>query len=445
MFRCGRISSLKAAILATTLLACPCAVSAQRGAAGGHAGGGTATGGGLATVGRSTGVDAKDDLKDFHETLAVQATSEQIIAYAAMLKTTDAVIAELRPFLEPPGKRNSVSEAASRAAPLAQTPLAQTFLTQAIEKARAENKKFLDGFSDDQKSGLKEIIKRLIKDDSDLAQPARDLSERFADPKAADQTIATAAQSLDHALADFRSRQLDLGAEMSIGAERSQDSAFNLAPVKNSINFAKRPIVVTTSGVVSRASAEDAQNVFTLELTADLSDFQQHITEVLRAQLNQANRCGERIEVLSASLEPSTPASRMLVQLHYERWACMGGEVNEMAEGNGTVEIRLTPSIREDGKLALAAAIGRVEAEGLLGDQLRSGSLGETVRAKVTGALLSALTGSDFKAILPPAAEDYATLRHAEFQGNGSIRLVVVLDGEIRIPRDKTPATWQSP
>ncbi len=444
MFR-RSISSLKAAILATALLASPCSVSAQRGAAGGHAGGGTATGGGLATVGRSTGVDAKDDLKDFHATLAVQATSEQIIAYAAMLKTTDAAIAELRPFLEPPVKHNAASETTGRAAPLTQTPLAQTPLTQAIEKARSENKKFLDGFSDDQKSGLKEITKRLIKDDSDLAQPARDLSERLADPKAADQAIATAAQSLDHALAAFRAQQLDLGEEMSIGGERRQDSAFNLAPVKNSVNFTNRSIVVTTSGVVSKAMEEGGQSVFALELTADLSDLQQHITEVLRAQLNQAPRCGERIEVLSATLEPSTPASTMLVQLHYERWACLGREVNEMAEGNGTVEIKLTPSVRDDGKLALAAEIGRVDADGRLGDLLRSGSLGETVRAKVTGALHSALTGSDFKAILPPVAEDYTTLRHAEFQGNGSIRLVVVLDGEIRIPRDKTPATWQRP
>ena len=85
--------------------------------------------------------------------MAAQATGSQIVAYAAMIKSTEAANAELKAFLEQLGKSGGAFELASRSATL----------DQAIETARTENKKFLDGFSDTQKSGLKEITKRLTK------------------------------------------------------------------------------------------------------------------------------------------------------------------------------------------------------------------------------------------------------------------------------------------
>ena len=79
---------------------------------------------------------------------------------------------------------------------------------------------------------------------------------------------------------------------MGIGAGKNgQDSAFNLPPVKNSVNFANQPIAITTSGVISKGAAEGGQNIFKLELTADLSDLQQNITEVLRTELDKDYRC----------------------------------------------------------------------------------------------------------------------------------------------------------
>src|SRR6202044_1826286 len=141
MFREERfISGIATLVLGGALLACPCAMLAQRG--GGHAGGGSAGGGGLSSTGKATGVDVKDDLKDFHDALAVQATSQQMVEYAAMIKSTEAAAAELKNFLDQYGK-SSVAELASRSATLEQT----------IETARTENKKFLEGFSDRQKSG----------------------------------------------------------------------------------------------------------------------------------------------------------------------------------------------------------------------------------------------------------------------------------------------------
>jgi hypothetical protein len=423
------ISDLSVVVLGAAVLVYPCAMLAQRGAGGGHTGGGVAGGEGLSGVGKPTGVDAKDDLRDFHEVMAVQATSQQVIAYDLMLKSTAAASTQLQAFREQLGKENQGSELASRG----------LTLNQALEKARTQNKAFLEGFSEPQKSGLKEISKRLIKADSDLAQQANALDQQVREAKAPGPQIATSAQSLDHALTSFQSEQLDLGAEMSIGAAKNgQDSAFNLPPVKNSVDFEHQPISITTSGVISKGVAAGGQNTFKLELIADLSDLQQNITEVLHTQLDKAERCGERIAIQSATLTPLEPKSLVVVRLHYERWACFGREANEMAEGNGTIEVKLTPSVAEDGALRLTPEIGRVEAEGLIGELLRSGSLGDTLRDKITESLLSTVRkGGDFNATLPPAARGNATLHRAQFQGTGSGKLLVVLDGVILVSNDQ--------
>jgi len=105
MIRRDISSRLSTIILGTALLAYPCEVFAQHGGGGGHVGGGAAGGGGLSGGNRASGVDQKDDLKDFHQVLAVQATSEQIIAYVAMLKSTATASTELQGFAGQLGKR----------------------------------------------------------------------------------------------------------------------------------------------------------------------------------------------------------------------------------------------------------------------------------------------------------------------------------------------------
>jgi hypothetical protein len=109
-----------------------------------------------------------------------------------------------------------------------------------------------------------------------------------------------------------------------------------------------------------------------------------------------------------------------------------------MVEGNGTVEVKLIPSVAENGALRVTPEIGRVDAEGLIGELLRSGSLGETLRDKIAESLLSAVRqGGDFNATLPPSARGNATFRRARFQGTGSGRLLAVLDGEIRVSNER--------
>jgi hypothetical protein len=437
IFRRGSLTSVvKTVLLGAALLAYPCALLAQHG--GGSPGGGglagSAGGSGLSgPAGRATGVSEKDELKDYREVLAVQATSQQVVQFAAMAKISEAASSELRSFQEQLGKENGGSGLAGRGAAL----------DQALEKARAENRKFLDGLSDRQKSGLKEVIKRLAKVDSDLEQQTKALDQGLVDPKEVGQQIAGSAENLDRALTSFRSQQADLGHEMSIGAANSgQDFAFHLAPVKSSINFRNQPLVITTSGVISPGVAEGGQNTFKLELAADLSDLQDNMTAVLAAQLNKAETCGERIGIRNAALSPRDPAASVVVQLHYERWACFGRDtVNEMAEGNGTIEMKLTAAVGEDGALRLVPEVVRIDAEGLIGELLRSGSLGDAVRDAVAQSVQSTVRqGGDFKVNLPAAAQGHAMLRHAQFEGTGAGRVIAVLDGEIRVSNEKATA-----
>jgi hypothetical protein len=418
--------------LIAALLASPGATLAQRGAGGGHTGGGTAGGGGLSGGGIATGLSEKDDLKDFHLALAVQATSPQIVAYNLMIKSSDAANTALQTFVEHLSNQNGGSDAAALAAPL----------SQSIATARTENKKFLDALSEQQKSGLKEIIKRLTKADSDLEQQARPLTLVTGDTKAVAPPIAVSAQNLGVALTSFRSQQFTLGEEMSIGnSNRGQDS-FELPMVRNTVAFASQSVAITTSGELTKNSSQDGQNTFKLELTADLSDLQQNLTDILRAQLDKSEPCGERIAIQSATLTPRVQVSVVAVQLHFERWSCPGREMmNEMVEGNGTIEVKLTPEVADDGSLRLLPEIGRVTGEGVVGESLRSGSLGESLRDKITESILSVLRqGDDFKTTLPAAAQGSATLQQAQFQGTGSGRLLFVLEGEIRVSNDKATA-----
>ena len=199
---------VKPVLAVIALLACSSALFAQRG--GGRVGGGLAGGTGLSQGNHASGIDEKDDLKDFHEVLAVQATSQQIIDYVAMLKSTTAASEELQGLVAQLNKENNAPETGSRSKTLA----------QAIEKARSENKKFLEGFSDAQKSGLKEITKRLDKTDSELAQQAKAL-DQATEAKAAGPQMTSSAQGLEHALTNFQHAQLDLGEEMSIAIANS--------------------------------------------------------------------------------------------------------------------------------------------------------------------------------------------------------------------------------
>jgi hypothetical protein len=424
-------------VLGATLLICPSGAFAQHGGGGGHMGGATAGGGGLSGgSGTGAGVDTKDDLRTFHEIMAVQASKEQIAAYATVLQSTASAESALKALQEQAGKPNDPASLAG---------LDKTF-ADAMEGARTLSKKFLEGFSEPQKNGLKEVTKRLVKTDSEVGQQTKAV-DQVVEANAGGPQITTFAQNLERALTSFERAQVDLGEEMSIpDATIRQEFTFNLTPVKNSVTVSNRAFDITTSGVISKGkSGQDGQNTFAVSLSENLSDLQLNIADLLRSQLNKSERCGEQIAIQTAQLTPQSAVGLVVMQLHYERWSCgtMFGHdsANEIAEGNGTMEVKLAPTVAEDGTLQLTARIGRVDAEGLIGDALRSGPLGANIRDQIATSILSVMRqAGDFKTSLPAGARSYATLQRAQFQGTGSGKLMVSLDGEIRVSNDQMTA-----
>ncbi len=381
---------------------------------GGH---GISIGGGVYTA--PNGVDEKDTLKGFHQALAVQATSQQIADFQQLVKNASAAHDQLAAF-SAKSPRDGIAG-----------------LDQSLESARTSTRKFQDGLSEEQKSGLREILRRLDKADSDLAQEAKRFDQTVESETAAVGT-APNASNLDTALATFSNEQLALGREMGITLASAQDVSFNLPPVKNPVNLGGRTIFVAASGVLAQTVAQGDLRTFRLDSTLDLTDLQQNVTTIMNAQLSEGNACGERLGLRSANILPAPPASLLVLQLHFERWLCAGqSSPTELAESDGSVEVRVTPSV-QNSALQMAAAFSRINATGMMADDLRSGDLGDDLRNKIAKSLLLAVqTGGDFKTTLPQSLQNAATLDSAKFQDGGAGILRMTLTGQVRISNEQ--------
>jgi hypothetical protein len=218
---------------------------------------------------------------------------------------------------------------------------------------------------------------------------------------------------------------------------RSQDFHIDIPRVRTTVPAGATPAPITVWGSLSRSSGGPVR----LSMTADLRDLQTVITAVLRDRLNRSDRCGERLSIASATLVPAAPAAGLNVNLHYERWGCakiMGKEMTKrLVGGDGSVSVLVRPTLDGDA-LAFAAEVQKIEADGSLGELLRAGSLGDSVREKIAGSIQSALEKAlDPKTILPPAAATAVVLRRAQFIEGSEGQLLLSLEAEIRISPDQ--------
>jgi hypothetical protein len=152
--------------------------------------------------------------------------------------------------------------------------------------------------------------------------------------------------------------------------------------VKIPPNLKNQHVTIAASRLITLLTKERGMNILRLQLSADLSDLQQNITDVLSAELNKDDRCGVRIAVQHATLTPAPPASLAAIQLHYERWGCakvFGKEqTKRLVGGNAVMQLKLVPAIeRDNSELRLVPEVGPIEADGSLGELLRSGTLGD--------------------------------------------------------------------
>jgi len=219
--------------------------------------------------------------------------------------------------------------------------------------------------------------------------------------------------------------------------------SFKIPPVKIPFKVKDQAVTITAWAMISMVAKDRDLDVFKLELSADLADLQQNMTSLLSSQLDKDEHCGERTTVERATLMPADPASLATVHLHYERWACVKAfgkqQARRLVGGNAVIPVKLTPGVGENHtELRLAPEVGAIEADGPLGELLRSGTVGEMIREKIRTAILSAMQkGTNLSATLPPAAREYATIENAAFEDAGSGRLMVVLAGQVRITQEQ--------
>ena len=251
-----------------------------------------------------------------------------------------------------------------------------------------------------------------------------------------------------YGILDFSIRQLAailiiLAAFASPVFAAPKNETFKIPPVKIPLKIKDQQITIVASGLVTMAPKVHGLNVVNLALTADLADLQQNLTPLLAAALDKDNHCSDRIQIQNATITPVEPASLVVVQLHYERWACVklfGKEqVQKLIGGNAVIQVKLTPSVGENHtQLLLTPELGPIQADGTLGELLRAGDVGEILRDKIQDAILTAMQkGLDLSAILPPALQGDVTIQDAQFKDAGNGRLIVTLDGVVQITDDQ--------
>ena len=181
------------------LLLNPHILLAQR--RGGHGGGtGRAPAGGSGT----------DDLKDFKRAMALQASPDQVVQFLRLNESTQVARKSAQDLLK-------LADNASKTDLFRPTSL----LASALEDAQTDNQKFLQTFSPVQKSGLKEITKKLGKANSDVTKGSKALTRDLERPPIGGQQISGVAEKLDKALSDLQARQLAIAKEMGIQSEGS--------------------------------------------------------------------------------------------------------------------------------------------------------------------------------------------------------------------------------
>ncbi len=221
------------------------------------------------------------------------------------------------------------------------------------------------------------------------------------------------------------------------GWAQTNDETLTIPPMKTAVNLDGQAVSITAWGTVSTA----ASGVFRLAATVDLGSFQDNLTPILAAQLNRSDRCGERMTVEKATIAPAAPGSLLTAHVHYERYACVKALGKQMVKrlvgGDGVVEVLLTPSIGENG-IRLAAEVQKVDADGSLGELLRSGTLGDSIRDKIKTSIERAIQKSaNLQSALPAQIGSAATIESIRFADGGGGRLWLNVAGQVRLTADE--------
>ena len=215
-------------------------------------------------------------------------------------------------------------------------------------------------------------------------------------------------------------------------AALAADVALNVPPVPVTVNIGGQPVALIVSGAL-------AGPPYRLDMQADLADLQLNLTSVMQGQLAKSDKCGERISIQNATLVPAAPAARLTVQLHFEQWACIKALGKENAKrlvgGDGSVETVLTPRV-EANTVRLDAEVGKIQANGSLGELLKSGALGNALRDKIHDAILKAVQkATDLTTLVPEEARPFVNVESMAFEDEGKKRLAIRVKAQLDVPQ----------
>jgi hypothetical protein len=187
------VNRLTVLSLGIVLLSCPKYLLAQHGGHGGGRRGAPGAG--------STGT-SDSSLTDFNRALAVQATPDQASHFQEWAKGTETARKLVQDLVRQSGASDSTKKS--------------TALKDSVEEAQGGSQDFLKSFSKSQKSGLKELAKKLEKAESEVGKQWKILKKQLTEAKADSNGIAGTADLLEKALGEFQSQQMSLGQEMGI-------------------------------------------------------------------------------------------------------------------------------------------------------------------------------------------------------------------------------------
>lgn len=218
---------------------------------------------------------------------------------------------------------------------------------------------------------------------------------------------------------------------------QTREPLLKVPPVKATIDLDGQPIEITAWGAVSA----ERSGALALALTVDLGSLQDRLTPVLAAQLNRSERCGERLTVEHATLAPEGAASILTANVNYERYACakaFGKEiVKRLVGGHGVIEVKLTPEVA-DNNISLNAEVRKVDADGSLGNVLRSGSLGDSLRQDIADSVESAIQKSvDLKKTLPAAVGNAVAIQSIQFASGDAGRLWLTIAAQVHMSAEE--------
>jgi hypothetical protein len=226
-------------------------------------------------------------------------------------------------------------------------------------------------------------------------------------------------------------------AAVSLAQAQTSNPPIKIPPVKASISLDQQPVEITLWGTVSPGPS----GTFALALTVDLGDFQEHLTPILAAHLNRSDRCGDRLSVERAVIAPTAPSGLLTANVNFERYGCVkafGKEITKrLVGGKGVIAVNLTPSVAEN-EIEIDAEVRKIDAGGSLGEVLRSGSFGDSIRQKIADSVESSIRkAAKLKSTLPAALEQAVSIETVQFADGGSGRLWLTIAGEVRLSAEE--------